>query len=242
MTLPKLNHPTFPFKLPSTGKEYHIRPFTVKEEKILLIAQQDGSNEAILSAFNQLITNCVVEKIDVDKLPSFDIEALFIKLRSISVSNIAKIQIEDRNNKGEQETVTLEVDLDKDVIIYNLDAKPKKNKIVLNEEQDLGIVVRYPTFEAAKRMTMLDKNDPTAGLVMYDDVIVSIWEGENVYDYPSASREEKDAFLESLNDAAVEKLQKFLDEMPYVGATVNYTLSTGEEKSLDIRGIQSFFG
>lgn len=242
MALPKLEHPTFAFKLPSSGKEYHVRPFTVKEEKILLFAQQDGSNEAILSAFNQLITNCVVEKIDVDKLPSFDIEALFIKLRSISVSNIAKIQIEDINKDGVQETVELEVDLDKDVLIHNLDSKPKKNKIVLSEEQELGIVVRYPTFEAAKRMTSLDKNDPVSGLVMYDDVIVSIWQGEEVFDYPSASREEKDAFLESLNDAAIEKIQKFLEEMPYVGATVSYKLSTGEEKTLEIRGIQSFFG
>lgn len=241
MALPKLKHPTFLFKLPSNGKEINLRPFTVKEEKILLFAQQDGSSDAILNSFNQLITNCVIDPIDVDEMPSFDIEALFLKLRSISVSNIAKIQIEDTNKEGIQETIELEIDLDKDVVIHNLESTAS-NKIVLNPEQELGVVLRYPTFKAVKRMTGLDKNDPASGLEMYDDVISTIWEGEEVYDYVSASRAEKNDFLESLSESAVEKIQEFLETMPYIGATIKYKLKDGEERSLDIRGLQSFFG
>lgn len=239
MALPKLQHPTFELKLPSNGKKIHFRPFTVKEEKILLFAQQDGSQEAILQAFRQLITNCVTEKIDVDKMASFDIEWLFIKLRSASVSNIAKINIQDMNNKGLQETVELTIDLEKDVTITTKKVDPK---VVLSEQQDLGVKLRYPTFDAVAHMTSLDKADPTAALAMYDDVIDVIWEGDTVYTYSDYSREEKNEFLESLTESAIDKIQQFLEDMPYVSATVKYKLSTGEDKELEIRGLQSFFG
>ena len=89
MGLPKVLHPTFSLVLPSTKQTIHFRPFLVKEEKILLIAQASEDKSDIVKAIKQVVQNCIVEdNIDVNDFTTFDLEYFFIKLRSKSVQKI----------------------------------------------------------------------------------------------------------------------------------------------------------
>ena len=91
MSLPKLNTPVYEVILPSTEKVIKYRPFLVKEEKVLLTAMEDGSQTALMNAIKTIIKNCVQGKVNVDRLPLFDIEYLFLKLRSKSVGEVSEI-------------------------------------------------------------------------------------------------------------------------------------------------------
>jgi hypothetical protein len=91
MALPKLNVPVYEAILPSTEKVIKFRPFLVKEEKLLLTAIEDGSESSMMLSIKKIIENCVQDDIDVDKLPLFDIEFLFLKLRSKSVGEKSNI-------------------------------------------------------------------------------------------------------------------------------------------------------
>jgi len=81
--LPKFDKPTFTMTVPSTGKEVSFRPFLVKEEKFLLIAQQSDEDKHMIRAISQILNNCIItEGFDVSTLSTFDLEYMFLKLRS----------------------------------------------------------------------------------------------------------------------------------------------------------------
>ena len=98
--LPKIKHPTFEFVVPSTKKKETFRPFLVREEKILLIAKSSDDKMDVLRALKQVVNNCAISKtFDIDKLALFDLEYLFLKLRAVSVSNIAKVRSEEHTSE-----------------------------------------------------------------------------------------------------------------------------------------------
>ena len=99
MPLPKIDFPTFELKLPSNNQRIKYRPFLVKEEKILLIAAESKDNEQILRAIEQVITNCVFDKVDIETAPSFDVEYIFLKLREKSMGEIIKVNVVDPEEK-----------------------------------------------------------------------------------------------------------------------------------------------
>ena len=93
MALPKLGYPTFELELPSTGKTIKYRPFLVKEEKVLLLALESKDEKQVIGAVKDLIKNCVITRIKVDTLPSFDLEYLFLQVRTKSVGETAKVPL-----------------------------------------------------------------------------------------------------------------------------------------------------
>lgn len=92
MALPKIKHPTYSVTIPSTGQEINIRPFTVQEEKLLLMAKSSDNVNDTVTTIKQVINNCIMENVDIDKLSTFDIEYLFIKLRAKSVGEIVDLE------------------------------------------------------------------------------------------------------------------------------------------------------
>src|SRR4051812_20105698 len=100
MSLPKIQHPTFNAEIPSTKKSVRFRPFTAREEKVLLIAKQSEDETDIMGAIKQVVNNCVIsDAFDVDKLTIFDLESLFIKIRIMSVSNLAPVSYKDHGDE-----------------------------------------------------------------------------------------------------------------------------------------------
>ena len=142
MTLPSVETPRYELTLPSTDKVVQYRPFLVREEKILLVAMESNNNKEILNATKEILRACTFEKIDVDTLPIFDIEYIFLQIRSKSVGEIAKFKMLCPDDK--ETYADVEVDLTK-VNVQVDDAHT--NNVLIDENRKLGIVFNYPTLK-----------------------------------------------------------------------------------------------
>ena len=143
MTLPTINVPTYELEVPSTKEKITYRPFLVKEEKILLTAMETGDDEgALVRALRQIIINCVVSKIDLDSLATFDLEYIFLNLRSKSVGEVAKVNVLCPDD--EETEVPVEIPLDDIKVEF---PEGHTNKVELTDT--VGLVMRYPDFTIA---------------------------------------------------------------------------------------------
>ena len=229
MPLPKINQPIHQLTLPSNGKVIHFRPFTVREEKLLLMAQESGEQKDIINTYKQLINNCCIDPVDVDKLASFDIEYFFISLRAKSVSNVAKILITDQDDNEQYE---VEVNLDKVEVVK----KPNvSNNISLTDT--IGVILQYPTFESIAAQG----NDKVDTLTILRNCITQIYDGEEVFDVANYTTKELDEFVLSLNSHQMEKIKEFFESIPKIVAKVKYITKAGEVKEMTIEGINNFF-
>jgi len=229
MPLPKINQPIHQLTLPSNGKVIHFRPFTVREEKLLLMAQESGEQKDVINTYKQLINNCCIDPVDVDKLASFDIEYFFISLRAKSVSNIAKILITDQDDKEQYE---VEVNLDKVEVVK----KPNvSNNISLTDT--IGVILQYPTFESIAAQG----SDKVDTLTILRNCITQIYDGEEVFDVANYTTKELDEFVLSLNTHQMEKIREFFESIPKIVAKVKYITKAGVVKEMTIEGINNFF-
>ena len=232
--LPKIDMPLFETKLPSTGETITYRPFSVKEEKILLIAQESKDPDQIVTAIKQIANNCIIGY-DIDKLALFDLEYILLMIRTKSVDNVVKFQIEDPDTN---EKVNLELDLNDVKIIKD----PRHtNKIKLNEEYYLFL--KYPTIDSLKPMMSNDKSENTAEksfniLLSCIDKLVS--ENE-VFSFSDFTKKEVDEFIESLSSDVTKQIKEFFDTIPKTRHELRYKNSKGEDKTFVIEGTQTFF-
>lgn len=231
MPLPKISQPLFELKLPSTGKAIRYRPFTVREEKLLMMAQESGERSDIINTYKQLINNCCIDPVDVDKLASFDIEYFFVCLRSKSVSNISKVLVKDED--GEQYEV--EINLDKIQVAKNQELT---NNIKLTD--NIGVILRYPTFSAISKLGQATDGVETTMTVLRM-CIEQIYEGEEVHDVSNYTAQEVNDFILSLNKNQIEEIQKFFENMPKIVYDAKYVNKNGDLKEVRIEGLENFF-
>ena len=238
MALPKLNVPVYEAILPSTEKVIKYRPFLVKEEKLLLTAQESGE-EAVLPAVKQIIKNCVQGEIDVNNMPIFDIEYVFLRLRAKSVGEEITLGLKPwgcPQNDGELCKFTTEVSVNLEEIKCVKD-KTHTSKIMLDNK--IGIMMKYP--DISQLNTKGSENE--MGFEVIKKCINMIFTEEETHERDSFTDKELDDFIDSLNTKQMEKIKNFFDTMPVLKHTVKYTCKTGdEEKETTIQGLQSFFG
>jgi hypothetical protein len=229
MALPKIKHHTYRITIPSTQKEINFRPFTVQEEKLLLMAKNSEKTDDIINTVKQVIQNCIIEPIDVEKLAIFDIEYIFIKLRSKSVGEIVDLEYTDPETN---ENIKFKVNLD------NIEVKRNPehiNKFSLFE--NIGVVMRYPTLEEVKSVEENGKEE--AVFTMLLKCIDQIYDEETVYsDY---NEKELNEFINTLPMESMTAIQKFFETMPSVEHTVKLKNKSGETKEVVLKGINSFF-
>ena len=242
MSLPKLNVPVYEAILPSTESVIKYRPFLVKEEKILMTAMEAEDNETMQTAVRQIIANCVQEKLDVDKLPTFDIEFLFLRLRAKSVGEELTIGLQPwgcPQNDGELCKFTTEVKINLEEIKVEK-TESHSNKIMLTD--GVGIMMSYPSLDVMKKFK--EKSSETEiGMTLIKDSISMIFTEEETHEKDSFSETELDEFIDSLTSDQFVKLREFFDTMPSLKHTAKYTCKTcGEEKETTIQGLDSFFG
>jgi hypothetical protein len=233
MALPKISFPTFECVQPSTGNVLMYRPFRVKEEKILLFARESGEKKDIFNAVKQIINNCVVtEGFEVNDVPIFDMEYLFIKIRSVSVGNIVNFQVEDSDDK----------------ITYNLELNLDEVEVQVPENQDrkimiddnIGVILRHPTPEITDKIANLE----TITEVTYETIrfcIEATFDENNVYSWPITSEQEQTEFLDSLPVLAYKKIQQFFTTSPKIEHIVFYENSLGQRKRVVFRNLNDFF-
>ena len=237
MSLPKINAPEYRLNVPSTDEEIKYRPFLVKEEKLLLIAQETGDEKAQYHAIQNLIKSCVIEELAVDKLPVFDIEYIFLNIRAKSVGEIANLKIVCPDD--EKTTVDVEVDLTK--INVEMDEKHDA-RIQLEENPNIGILMSYPTIGTVGYSTKEDASNAKILFEMISNCMYQIWEGEETHDCMDYSPKEKLAFLESLTHSQFEKVQQFFETMPTLKHEIEIVNPKTKVKStITLQGMNDFF-
>jgi hypothetical protein len=230
MALPKIKHPTFKVTIPSLKQEVTLRPFTVQEEKILLMAKSSEKTEDIVSAVKQVIQNCITEPVDVDRLATFDIEYLFIKLRAKSVGEIVDLEYTDPDTK---ELIKFKINLDDVEVKHNPE---HTNKLPVFD--DVGIVMRYPTLEEIEKVES-DQNREEAAFKMLLSCIDKIYDNNTVYtDY---NEKELADFVNTLPMESMNKVREFFETMPSVEHEVELKNKKGTTKNITLKGITSFF-
>ena len=232
-TLPKLETPTYSVVLPSTGEQVEYRPFLVKEEKILMIAQESNDNSAMMKALKNIIKACTFNKVNPSKCTTYDIEYLFLKLRAVSVGETAELQFKCEEC-GEYNTV--EINLNDIELVYP-DENPETD-IKLTE--NVGIKLKPVSVDDVE--TLSDINNPKNFTKAIAAVIDVIYDQENVYKVSDTSEKEVLEFIDNLSHTHLEKIQDFIEKQPQLKYTVEYTCSKcGHENKVELIGMQSFF-
>ena len=233
MTLPVINTPTYELVVPSTKETLVYRPFLVKEEKILLMAMEEEKDTQLNRALKQVVNNCTFEKLDVGKLPLFDLEYIFLRIRAKSVGEVAKIQVLCEDD-GET-YVPVEIDLESIEVEFQED---HTTKIELTDE--IGIEMGYPTFEFLNF-----KADETEVNQLFDIIgssIERVYEGETVYEKADFSKKDLKVFLESLTSEQFLRVQKFFETMPRLRHKLEVTNpKTKKVNEITLEGLQAFF-
>ena len=233
MALPQLNTPTYELEVPSTGVKISYRPFLIKEQKVLMIAQEQGGEKALLKAVGNIIKDCTMGTIEnPEDLPTFDMEYLFLKIRGKSVGD--KVELNLLCPDDEKTRVLTEVDLNQ----IKIEKGESTNTIQLND--DIGITMKYPTVK-----DLINFGNEKSTVKMTFDIVqsctVNIFDANDVYE--DFSRKELQDFFDQLNTEQFDKIQKFFDEMPKLRHTIKVkNPNTGVESDIVLEGLQSFLG
>ena len=234
MPLPNIVTPEFVTTLPSTKQQIKFRPFLVKEEKVLLMAQEGKDQSEITTAVVNILQACIKDEIDVNSLPLFDIEWLFLQLRSKSVSEVIELRFKHTEKEDCNHSNDIEINIEDIKVQYD---KEHSNKIPL--ENGIGLEMYYPSLGVAAAFS---KTEFTVDDVfeMIVDSVKTVYDAEKVYN--DFTRDELVKFLENLNQSHLEKFMKFFETMPKVKHTVKFKCQKcGEELSYDLEGLMDFF-
>jgi len=231
MALPKLDTPTYSMTLPSTGEEIKYRPFLVKEQKLMLIAQDAKNVKETYNNLKQIIESCTFSKVDIDNSPIFDIEYMFLRVRSKSVGSKANISIVCPDDGETNQLV--EVDLDE--IDIQIDEE-HTNKIIISD--DITVIMKYPTLKVT---TIVEEDNASSMIDMITKCIHEIHHGETIYTSADMNDKEKKEFIESFSMQQFEKLTEFFDTMPKIRHYVKVkNPKTEVESEVLIEGLESF--
>ena len=236
MALPKLGYPTYELELPSNGKTVKYRPFLVKEEKVLLMALESQDEKQVTSAVKDLIKNCVISRIKVDSLPSFDLEYMFLKIRAASIGEVINLTVtclDDNETKVEAEININEIEV----------FKPEGHNSKIMFDDKTGIVMKYPSMKQFIEREFLQKDMGTEEVYGFiAESIDQIFTEDEVFDSSTTTKKEFRTFVENLTTKQFEKIQQFYTTSPKL--THKFTVvnpNTGKESEYTIEGLQSFF-
>ena len=239
MELPKIDVPIYDLKLPSNGKEIKVRPFLVKEEKLLLIAAESKDPMSIINTTLQVVSNCIVEgDVKINTLPFFDIDYLFIALRAKSLGESIQVNFKCNNLvEGEPCGSVFPVDINiSNFEIYNVD-KPK----VVQLSNAMSLRMKFPNYSL---MRMLDEKDNALEkkskiMAACIDTIVNKNDIMSAKDF---SREQMIEFIDGLTEEQVKKIEVFTGQMPSFAIKANKTCSKcGFEHNITYSDFTIFF-
>lgn len=242
MALPKLDLITYTLELPSTDQKIIYRPFTVKEEKMLLIAQESDSGDDIWNVMKQVVNNCVQTKIDVDSLATFDIEFIFMNLRAKSVGEEITFLLKHKdgiNSKGEacehSQAVKISVD---DIKVH----KNPNHKTDIKIKDNIGVKMKYPNYETMERVKSKSSNAIDTQFELIYEMVEFIYDNNGIYNKEDHTREEIIEWLYSMTESQLENFKTFFDTMPTLKHVITYHCSKcGCEEVKTIQGFQNFF-
>ena len=238
MALPIIETATYELTLPSSDVTVKFRPFLVKEEKILLQALESQEQKQIVQALKDIVHTCTFGQLNVDELPTFDLEYVFLKIRAKSVGEVAKIKVLCPDDKK----TYANVDVDLNTVDVQVDDE-HTNNIVIDENKKLGIIMKYPTLNSIDPTIDLKKENTKQLFDIIGKTIYQVYEGEKVYKASDYTKEELDKFVESLDNKTFSKIQKFYETMPRLLHIIEVENPETKVKSkVTLSGLTDFFG
>lgn len=234
MKLPTIETPKYALTLPSTGKTVEYRPFLVKEEKILLIAQQSEDTSQSIRALKDVVQNCTFGSIDISALAPVDLEYIFLQVRAKSVGEISEVSIACKHCETPNPvSINLE-----EIIVET----PKKisNKIKLTPE--IGVVTKPISTSDIEKISALEGDSDKQLTATIIASLESIFDVDNVYPMADVSFEEADKFINSLNREQMSKIEKSIENSAKLKYDVKFTCtSCKKDNETTLEGLQSFF-
>tara|TARA_Y100001935_G_scaffold132039_1_gene109274 strand:- start:3082 stop:3813 length:732 start_codon:yes stop_codon:yes gene_type:complete len=242
MPLPKINTPTYDLTLPSTGKKIKYRPFLVREEKILIMALETEDMAQITNAVIEILDECILTKgISVTKLATFDIEYLFLNVRSKSVGETVEVNVTCPDD--EKTSVQMEINIDSIKV-----QKVRGHKNIIKLDDQYSMKLKYPSMTEFIESNFESGNDGGEGsdidksLSMITSCIEMIYDNEESWDASDSSQQELEEFIEQLNSKQFKSIEKFFETMPKLSHKVKVTNpKTGVESQVVLEGLASFF-
>ena len=239
MPLPKINTPTYQLTLPSNNKKIKYRPFLVREEKILILALESSDAKQISSSIVEIMADCIETKgVDITKLPSFDIEYLFLNIRAKSVGESVDVNITCPDDNKTTVEATINID----------DIKVKKTKghnNIIKLDDTYSMKLKYPSMQQfidANFDSDQEGSSVTQSLQMLSTCIDMIYDDEESWDASDSSPEELNEFIEQLNTKQFKEVETFFETMPKLEHIVEVTNpKTGKTSKVKLEGLASFF-
>ena len=238
MPLPKIATPRYELELPSTGETITYRPFLVKEEKVLVIALESEDSKQITNAIKTVIQSCIITKgIKVEKLPTFDIEYLFLNIRGKSVGEEIEVNIICPDDGETQVPVTIDLD---DIQVQKNEDHKKQIRI----DPTIMMEMKYPSLDQfiQNNFDFSDKNAMDQSFELISTCIDKIYTEEEVWAAADCSKKEIKEFVESMNSTQFKDIEKFFETMPKLSHTITVTNpNTKVESEVVLEGLSSFF-
>lgn len=240
MALPTNTTPIYTLTIPSTKKELKFRPFLVKDEKALMVAQQSEDVQIMLDTVKEVIEACAKSAIDTNTLASFDIEYIFLQLRAVSVGEEVDLVFacdEDHGEENEKARSIVKVNLENVNVEF---PEGHTKKIPLFDQ--CGVVMKYPTFDTLKKLESTREQETEVMIDIVTNCIDFIYNGDEVFMAKDQSKQELTEFINNLTAQQFEAVQTFFRTMPQLRAYVKYTCPVcGKEHNKFMEGLASFF-
>ena len=235
MSLPILETATYELTLPSIDKKIKYRPFLVKEEKVLMMAMESGNQSEIKTALKNIVQACTFGEINASLLPTFDLEYVFLQIRSKSVGEVAKIKILCPDDK--ETYVPLDLDLSKVEVLVD---DSHTNEVQINDK--MKIVMKYPTIDSVDATADAENMKTEQLFVIVGSSIYQIENGDEVHMAKDYKKEELNEFIESLSSQDFAKIQQFFTSMPALKHEVEVTNpKTNITSKVTLTGLADFF-
>ena len=237
MPLPTIVTPSYELNLPSNGKKIKYRPFLVKEEKILILAIESNSMKDISRAIKDVLKNCILTKgVKIDELPTFDIEYLFLNIRSRSIGESIDLVItcpDDGETKVNAQIYIDEIGIKKD--------KDHNPDIKLDDTYTMRL--KYPSLDQFIDDNFNFDEDKDNSFDIISSCIDMVFSEEEAWEAKDCTKKELLEFVERLNSAQFKEVEKFFDTMPKLSHEIEIENPNTKVKStVTLEGLASFFG
>jgi len=235
MALPKIDTPVFTLKLPSSAgkKNIKFRPFTVKEEKILLMAAQGEVEDETLNSIKQVINNCLHTNINIDELPTYDIEYIFVNLRAKSVNNLIQLTLTD---DVDQQTYDVSINIDDVEVVFD-----EEHIYIVELNDNISIMLKDPNYDVIQKISSYKQDDEGMMEMVISSIDKVLVGDDEVLLMKDHTRKEQEEFVNSLSSQNMREIEKFLTTIPKLIHTVEYAREDGTKVEKIIEGMQSFF-
>jgi hypothetical protein len=242
MALPVNSTPTYNLVVPSTKETIKFRPFLVKEQKALLIAQQSENVMVMMDTLKSIIKSSVTSTIDIESLSLFDMEYIFLQLRAKSVGEEIELVLKCPEEHGSEEankkaTVNVKINID-DIKVEQ--SKEHTNKIPLFN--DVGVVMKYPSLETLTKFQNVKNNDASLVFDIIAESMDYIYDNDEIYPIKDQTKAEVKEFIDNLTAEQFEKLQKFFETMPKLSHKLHFNCPVcSKYNEVKLEGLDSFF-